>query len=115
MSGSSRAACARRYSGERWTADIGVALLEREATQSGEGRRRDLRDGQAEAGRDRPHDTTGCREEAMQDAVGGVNLRARLGGMRLEMDRPLGAAGVEAGIGPRCRSGDEELQRRQGE
>lgn len=92
-----------------------MALLQRGATESGEGRRRDLRDGQTEAGRDRPHDTTGCRQKAMQDAVGGVNRRAGLGGVRLEVHRPLGAAGVEAGIGPRCRSGDEELQRRQRE
>jgi len=92
-----------------------MALLERRATESCEGRRRDLRDGQTEAGRDWPYDTTGCREKAMQDAVGGVNLCAGLSRVRLEVDGPLGAAGVEAGIGPRCRSGDEELQRRQGE
>ena len=115
MFGSSRAEFARRYSGERRTADIGMTLLVCGATESCEGRRRDLRDGQTEAGRDRPHDTTGCRKKAMQDAVGRVNRRAGLGGVRLEMDRPLGTAGVETGVGPRRGSGDEELQCREDE
>ena len=51
----------------------------------------------------------------MEDAVGRMNRRARLSGMRFDVDRPLRPAGVEPRIGPRRPSGDEELQRGQGQ
>jgi hypothetical protein len=68
-------------------------------------------DPETETGRARPDDSTGRRKKAVEDAVGGVNRRAGLGGVRLEMDRSFGAAGVEAGVGPRRCSGNQELQR----
>ena len=111
----SRAEFARRYSGERWTADVGLALLKIGTMQSVRGGRGDLPHRETEARRDRPDYTAGGREEAMEDAVGRMNRCARLSGMGLDVDRPLRPAGIEAGVGPRRGSRDEELQSGEGE
>jgi len=111
----SRAEFARSYSGERWTADVGLALLKVGTVQSMRGGQGDLPCRKTEARRSRPDHTAGRREEAMEDAVGRMDGYARLGGMRLDVDGPLRARGIEAGVSPRRRSRDQELQRGQGQ
>ncbi len=51
----------------------------------------------------------------MEDAIGGMDRRARLGRMGLDVDRALRTAGIEAGVSPRRRSRDQQLQSGEGE
>jgi len=73
---------------------------------------RRLAGGDIETEQHGPAPEGGGREEVAQRAIRGVDARAALAGVGLDVRRGMGARGVEAGVGPRGGPRQQQLEQR---
>ena len=71
---------------------------------------RRLAGGDIETEQDGPAREGGGREEVAERAIRGVDARATLGGVRLDVRGGMGAGGVQAGVRPRGGARQQQLQ-----
>ena len=73
---------------------------------------RRLAGGDIETEQHGPAPEGGGREEVAQRAIRGVNARATLAGVGLDVRGGMGARGIEAGVGPRGGARQQQLEQR---